>query len=96
MTERQEHYHDMLQLVRGFMPHNPLEARERLDELVAELDGLIEPTADEAESRALAHTMLASYRQAADAWQAENARRRDAMHAREHAALLPGAPLIER
>src|SRR5690348_13586651 len=33
MTERQEHYRDMLQLVRGFMPHNPLEACERLEEL---------------------------------------------------------------
>lgn len=96
MTERQEHYRDMLELVRGFMPHNPLEACERLEELVSELDGLIEPTADEEESRALAHTMLESYRQAADAWQAENARRRDAMQAREQAALLPGAPFTQR
>lgn len=81
--ERQQHHRDMLALAQGFMPHNPLEACQWVEAVLAELRRAPEEDADARELRGLAEIMLARYREAAEAWQAENARRSAAMRARE-------------
>ena len=87
-SEAYRRQRDLLELARGFMPHNPVEAHLRVEDVVTQLERANATRDPELQGvLALAQTMLAAYRRAADAWQAENARRRDEHQARQRAVL---------
>lgn len=87
-SETYRRQRDLLELARGFMPHNPVEARLRVADVVAQLERANASRDPELQGLlALAQTMLAAYGRAAEAWQAENARRRDEYQARQRAVL---------
>ena len=88
-SETYQRHRDLLELARGFMPYNPVEARWRVAEVLAAVKGaktaVSQPELEELQ--ALAEAMHADYARAAEAWQAESARRAAQAKARQLAVL---------